>query len=94
AQADASEFPPPVARRAGPVPTPTPPPPPAMMSAEKDNCPMIRVPALVDACRSPPGLAGCAAQCIVYKYRGGHCDVLPNGRLGDCTCMNCLGNQA
>ena len=55
---------------------------------------MIKVPSLVDACRRPPGLAGCAAQCVVYHYRGGHCDVLPNGSVGDCTCMNCLGTHA
>lgn len=51
---------------------------------------MIRVPSLVDACRSAPGLPACAAQCVVYHYRGGYCDMLPHGRPGDCYCTNCL----
>ncbi|PUZ74276.1 hypothetical protein GQ55_1G051600 [Panicum hallii var. hallii] len=58
------------------------------------RCPLIPVPALVDACRRPPGLPACVAQCIVYHYRGGYCDLLPNGRPGDCFCTNCLGSGA
>uniref|UniRef100_A0A0A8XYT7 Knottin scorpion toxin-like domain-containing protein n=1 Tax=Arundo donax TaxID=35708 RepID=A0A0A8XYT7_ARUDO len=89
AEAEASEFlPPTMAHRAGPAP------PPSTSVVPAEDCPLIQVPSLIDACRSPPGLRACAAQCVVYHYRGGHCEVLPNGRLGDCTCMNCLGSQA
>ncbi|KAL6629918.1 hypothetical protein ACP70R_029683 [Stipagrostis hirtigluma subsp. patula] len=98
-EADAGEFSPPMARRrlrASPVPSPPtankPPVTPADPVPEA-NCPLIQVPGLVDACRRPPGLSGCAAQCVVYHYRGGHCDVLPDGRVGDCACMNCLGRH-
>ncbi|XP_066317928.1 uncharacterized protein [Miscanthus floridulus] len=80
----AIEFSPPRARRAGPVPVD------GVVRAEKENCPLIRVPSLVDACRSAPGLPACAAQCVVYHYRGGYCDMLPHGRPGDCYCTNCL----
>lgn len=76
----AIEFSPPTARRAGPVPVD------GVVRAEKEkkNCPSVRVPSLVDACRSAPGLPACAAECIVYHYHGGYCDMSPNGRPGDC----------
>ncbi|AQK68757.1 hypothetical protein Zm00014a_021887 [Zea mays] len=84
ARADgATEFSPPRARRTGQVPGD------GVVRAEK-NCPLVRVPSIVDACRSAPGLPACAAQCIVYHYRGGYCDMLPHGRPGDCYCTNCL----
>nr|TKW37771.1 hypothetical protein SEVIR_1G070000v2 [Setaria viridis] len=53
------------------------------------DCPRIIVLALIDACRHPPGLAACVAQCRSHHYHGGYCDMLPNGRPGDC-CINCL----
>ncbi|KXG29565.1 hypothetical protein SORBI_3004G056500 [Sorghum bicolor] len=82
----AIEFSPPGARRAGPAAVTV----DGVVRAEKANCPLIRVPDLVDACRSAPGLPACAAQCVVYHYRGGYCDMLPNGRPGNCYCTNCL----
>ncbi|KAG0531901.1 hypothetical protein BDA96_04G062000 [Sorghum bicolor] len=83
----AIEFSPPGARRAVPAAVPG---DGVVRAAEKANCPLIRVPDLVDACRSAPGLPACAAQCVVYHYRGGYCDMLPNGRPGNCYCTNCL----
>ncbi|RLN07985.1 hypothetical protein C2845_PM11G15650 [Panicum miliaceum] len=66
-----------MARRAS-SPTPSPSPPPETVAVPgQGRCPLIKVPALVDACRRPPGLPACAAQCVVYHYRGGYCDVLP-----------------
>jgi hypothetical protein len=77
----AIEFSPARARRAGPV---------AVDVRAEEDCALIRVPSLVDACRSAPGLPACVAQCVAYQYRGGYCDMLPNGRPGDCSCTNCL----
>ncbi|RCV05289.1 hypothetical protein SETIT_1G071500v2 [Setaria italica] len=88
-QADSSDaLPPAMERRAGLVP---PPPPLLPKSAIPDqDCPPIQVPGLIDACRRPPGLRACAAQCLIYHYRGGYCEMLPDGRPGDCFCKNCL----
>jgi hypothetical protein len=55
---------------------------------------MVKVPGVVDACHSPPGLSNCVAQCVANNYRGGHCDIESNGSVGDCTCINCIGIQA
>ncbi|KAF8691196.1 hypothetical protein HU200_040315 [Digitaria exilis] len=85
-----SSSPPAMARRGGPIPPPLQPP---KSTKEDRNCPLIKVPDLVDACRRAPGLRACAAECIVYHYRGGYCDVSPNGRPGDCFCGNCLAEQ-
>ncbi|KAL6629917.1 hypothetical protein ACP70R_029682 [Stipagrostis hirtigluma subsp. patula] len=82
---DAGEFSPPTA------------PPPTANNAPvtpAEDSPLIEVPSVVDACRRPPGLPACVSQCKLAGYRGGHCDVRRNGRLGDCTCMDCLGRPA
>ncbi|KAL6888737.1 hypothetical protein ACP4OV_009763 [Aristida adscensionis] len=84
-QADAGESSPPAVASKAPV-TPVGPPMP------DDHCPLIRVPGVVDACRSPPGLAACVWKCKLAGHRGGHCHVQPSGVVpGDCTCIDCIG---
>ncbi|KAL6629916.1 hypothetical protein ACP70R_029681 [Stipagrostis hirtigluma subsp. patula] len=97
ARAVAGEFPPLMVRRAGGL---APPPPashgpvrPGTPIGPEDECPLIPVPSVVNACRSPPGLAVCVSQCKIAGHQGGHCDVLPSGLLGDCTCLDCLGSS-
>ncbi|KAL6888736.1 hypothetical protein ACP4OV_009762 [Aristida adscensionis] len=99
ARVGSGEFSPQAARRPGAVPSAPPAPTamgpvqptPSIGVAPEEDCPLIPVASVVNACRSPPGLPVCVSQCKIAGHVGGHCDVLPSGLLGDCTCIDCIG---
>ncbi|KAL6629919.1 hypothetical protein ACP70R_029684 [Stipagrostis hirtigluma subsp. patula] len=41
------------------------------------------------ACHSKRGLKECASKCEAIGYLGGYCEPQPDGKPGDCYCVNC-----